>query len=370
MSTLFRNVHRITITPLLVCALLCIGTYIALASADTTTDIDRFVNEYIAKQQIPGVAVLVRLDGKIALARGYGIANLEHQVAVKPETVFQSGSMGKQFTAMAVAMLVDERKLALDDPVSKHLDAPRAWEGMTIRHLLTHTSGLGDYPEKFSLQRDYTEDDLWSMIRQQPLASPPGAQWKYSNLGYVTLGILIRKVTGAFYGDLLQERIFRPLGMTRTRIISERAIIPDRAAGYVLRDKTLQNQSWVSPSLNTTADGALYVTVTDLAKWDEALEAGKFASPAMYREMWTRVRLNDGKTADYGFGWRLPPSPPGHRLIEHSGAWQGFSTHIARYPDDHLTVIALANRAGADTAHIAHAIAAMIRPAKPQSGNW
>jgi CubicO group peptidase (beta-lactamase class C family) len=269
-------------------------------------------------------------------------------------------------------MLQDEGKLSVDDPVEKYLPefkGLKAADGtparVTIRHLLTHTSGLGDYPEKFSFQRDYTEDDLWSMIRQQPLASPPGAQWKYSNLGYITLGILIRKMTGTFYGDVLQERIFRPLGMTRTRIISERAIIPDRAAGYVLRDKVLQNQSWVAPSLNTTADGALYVTVTDLAKWDQALEAGKFASPAMYREMWTRVRLNDGKTADYGFGWRLPPSPPGHRLIEHSGAWQGFSTHIARYTDDHLTVIALANRAGADTAHIAHTIAAMIRPAAP-----
>lgn len=257
--------------------LACLLVGATLARADDA--VDRFVAQFIAKKQIPGVAVLVRSQGKVVRARGYGFANLEHRVPVKPQTVFQSGSMGKQFTAMGVLMLAEEGKLGLDDPVGKYLQVPESWRGMTIRHLLTHTSGLGDYPEDFSLQKDYSEDDLWKMISAQPLASAPGEKWKYSNLGYVTLGILIHQVSGRFYGDLLRERIFTPLGMSRTRIISERDVIPDRAAGYVLKDGVLQNQEWVAPTLNTTADGSLYFTVEDLAKWDAALEARQLVSP-------------------------------------------------------------------------------------------
>jgi CubicO group peptidase (beta-lactamase class C family) len=348
------------IRALLACLLAC--ATLARADDALARSVDRFVAQYIAKKQVPGVAVLVRSQGKVVLARGYGFANLEHRVPVKPETVFQSGSMGKQFTAMLICMLADEGKLALDDPVGKYLEVPESWKGITLRHLLTHTSGLGDYPDNFSLQKDYSEDDLWKMITAQPPASAPGEKWKYSNLGYVTLGILIHKVSGRFYGDLLRERIFTPLGMTRTRIISERDIVADRAAGYVLKDGALQNQEWVSPTLNTTADGSLYFTVEDLAKWDAALEARKLVSPAMYREMWTPVRLSGGSTADYGFGWSLHTLPGGHRVIEHGGAWQGFASYIARYPDDKLTVVALGNRAGADVGYIAHVVAGHYRP--------
>ena len=174
---------------------------------------------------------MVRHNGKAALLRGYGIANLEHGVRVTPQTVFQSGSMGKQFTAMAVMILVEEKKLALDDPISKCLDVPKTWSAIRVHHLLTHTSGLGDYPESFSLQRDYTEDDLLNMIKAQPLGFAPGEKWSYSNLGYVTLGILIHKVSGQFWGDYLQQHVFKPLAMRQTGAISETDIIPNRAAG-------------------------------------------------------------------------------------------------------------------------------------------
>lgn len=346
---------------LLACLLAC-ATVARAPLAHAGDAVDRFVNQYIAQKQVPGVAVLVGSQGKVVLARGYGFANLELRVPVKPVTVFQSGSMGKQFTAMLVCMMADEGKLALDDPVGKYLEVPVGWKGITLRHLLTHTSGLGDYPDDFSLQKDYTEDDLWKMITAQPLGSAPGEKWKYSNLGYVTLGILIHKVSGQFYGDLLQERVFRPLGMTRTRIISERDIIPDRAAGYALKDGVLQNQKWVSPTLNTTADGSLYFTVEDLAKWDAALEARRLVSAEMYRQMWTPVRLNDGSTTGYGFGWSLHTLPNGHPVIEHGGAWQGFASYIARYPEERLTVVALANRAGTDVRYIARVVAGYYRP--------
>ena len=333
------------------------------ASAAAPDPVHDFVTAYIAKNQIPGVALMVRRKGEVVRAEGYGMANLEHRVPVKPETVFQSGSIGKQFTAMAVMTLVEEHKLALDDPVSKYLDTPPEWEGITVRHLLTHTSGLGDYPEDFPMQKDATEDDELKMALAQKPQFAPGEKWSYSNLGYLTLGVLIHKVSGRFYGDLLAERVFRPLGMGRTRIISEADIVPDRAAGYRLVNGEIKNQEWVAPSLNTTADGSLYFSALDLAKWDEGLEQGKIVSRASYDAMWTPVTLNDGSTAPYGFGWGIGKAANGHRLIQHSGSWQGFTTYIARYPDDRLTVVVLCNLAGATPGYIAHRVAGMYDPA-------
>jgi CubicO group peptidase (beta-lactamase class C family) len=342
---------------------LVLASLLALAPLAKGADrVGDFVNGYLKKKQIPGSAIMVRRDGKVVLSAGYGMANVEHGVRATPQTVFQSGSMGKQFTAMAVMMLVEERKLSLDDPISKHLTVPSGWSNITVRHLLTHISGLGDYPEDFSLQKNYTEDELLKMITAQPLGFAAGEKWNYSNLGYVILGILIRKVSGQFYGDLLQERIFSPLGMKHTRIINEADIIPNRAAGYRLKDGVLKNQEWVSPAVNTTADGSLYFTVEDLGKWDEALGAGKLLSRIGFEQMWTPVKLNNGSTAPYGFGWGVHTTKSGHRILEHGGAWQGFVSYIARYPDDRLTVVAFCNRAGANAGYIAKRVAGFYLP--------
>jgi CubicO group peptidase (beta-lactamase class C family) len=345
---------------------LAVVTILRPAYADNAADrVSNFVNEYLKKNQIPGCAVMVRNDGKVVLRQGYGVANLEHGVRVTPQTVFQSGSIGKQFTAMAIIMLIEEQKLSLDDPISKYLDVPENWSAIRVRHLLTHTSGLGDYPESFSLQRDYTEDELLKMMTAQPVAFAPGEKWSYSNLGYVTLGILIRKVSGEFWGDYLQQHVFAPLRMKHTRVISEADIIPNRAAGYVLKNGALKNQQWVSPTVNNTADGSLYFTVEDLAKWDEALETHKLISRVSYEQMWTPVRLNDGTTAPYGFGWRISKTDSDHRALEHGGAWQGFAAYIARYPDDRLGVAVLCNRAGASASYIAKRVAGFYVPALP-----
>jgi CubicO group peptidase (beta-lactamase class C family) len=346
--------------------LLLASPFAAAQRADSGPNVDAYIQRTLAAQKIPGIAILVRRNGHTIFSKGYGYANVEHDVPVTPETIFQSGSTGKQFTAMLVMMLAEDHKLALDDPVAKYLAVPPTWSvigrPITIRHLLTHTSGLGDYPEDFSMRRDYTEAELFEMVKRQPLASPPGEKWAYSNLGYLTLGILIHQVSGKFYGDLLAERIFTPLGMRSTRIISESDIVPHRAAGYVLKDGALKNQEWVSPSLNTTADGALYYNLEDLALWDAALDRGALISPAGYREMWSPVRLSSGATAPYGFAWALHHTAQGHRVIEHSGHWQGFSTFIARYPDDHLSVIVLCNLGDVKTGDIAHAIADLYQP--------
>jgi CubicO group peptidase (beta-lactamase class C family) len=314
------------------------------------------------RQRIPGLALAVIKDGAIILARGYGFANVELQAPVKPETVFQSGSVGKQFTATAVMMLVEGGQISLDDKISKFFsDTPESWQNITVRHLLTHTAGTTDYPQDFDFRRDYTEDELLKRAEGIPLAFQPGEKWSYSNLGYLLLGILIHKITGEFYGDFLQTHIFKPLAMTTARIISEADIIPNRAAGYRLVKGELKNQEWVSPTLNTTADGALYLTVYDMAKWDAALYTEKLLKKSSLKQMWTPVKLNNGKTQNYGFGWFLN-EVPGHHIIEHSGSWQGFKAFIARYVDDKLTVVLFVNLAQSDQAKIAHGVAAIYNP--------
>jgi CubicO group peptidase (beta-lactamase class C family) len=336
--------------------------------------VDSYVVAEMHGERIPGLALGIARDGQIIKARGYGLANVELDVPVKPETIFQTGSVGKQFTATAVMMLVEDGKIHLDDPISKYLPGtPAAWDRITVRSLLTHTSGVPDYESDsltkkgaafIDLRKDYTEAELLQKFEGLALDFPSGSKWSYSNSGYVLLGILIHKVTGQFYGDVLQSRIFVPLAMTSTRIISEADIVPNRAGGYRLVNGDIKNQEWVSPTLNTTADGALYTNVLDMAKWDAALYTEKLLKKGSLDQMWSPVRLSDGRTAPYGFGWDVTEMN-GHRLIEHGGAWQGFTIQISRYVDDKFTVIVLTNL---DSEHsqpdkIAHNVAALYNPA-------
>ena len=330
-------------------------------------DVDDFVEAQRQEQHIPGLSLLVVDDGKVVKQQGYGLANVEHDVPVKPETIFQSGSMGKQITAAAVLLLVQDGKLTLNDSVRKYLiNAPEAWQPITIRHLLSHTSGLGGMPQKFDYRRDYGEDELLQTVYSLQLAAKPGYAWVYSNAGYVTLGILIHKVSGQHYGEFLQARVFRPLGMTSTGIINEANIVPNRAAGYRLAKGELKNQEWVSPTMNSTADGSLYLNIVDLAKWDAALVGDDLLCSASKQEMWTPQLLNSGKPnkAGYGFGWKCM-NAPSHRLVEHGGAWQGFTTMISRYLDDRLTVVVLTNLSADSPCNpdkIVHHVAGMYRP--------
>ena len=346
-------------------------THVSLAqlaneSADATSDpVDVYIHAEMQRRQIPGLALLIVRNGAIVRAQGYGFANLELKVPVRPETIFQSGSMGKQFTAMAVMMLVEQGKLSLDDPLTKFFpDAPAPWKQVKVKNLLSHTGGFGDYPEHFDMRRDYTEAQLLKIVEGIPLAYTPGTKWAYSNLGYLTLGILIHKVSGQFYGDYLHDRVFAPLGMTSTRIMSEADLIPNRAAGYRLVKGELKNQEWVSPTLNTTADGSLYFNILDLARWDAALREGKLLSRASYDEMWTPFNLANGQPNPdgYGFGWFIS-AVNGHRVIEHEGAWQGFNTNISRYVDDQLTVVILTNLEGAHPDELSHHVAGVLIPA-------
>jgi CubicO group peptidase (beta-lactamase class C family) len=345
---------------LFVCLLFTCAT-LALSQSSIDSAVADYVKAEMERQHIPGLALLVTRDGKVVRSEGFGLANVEVQVPVKPETIFQSGSVGKQFTATAVMMLVEAGKIGLNDPLTKYFpEAPPSWKNVTVRELLSHTGGFGDYPKDFNFRKDWTEPQLLKLVESIPLAYPPGTKWEYSNLGYLTLGILIHRVSGEFYGDFLRQRIFQPLGMQATRIISEVDIIPNRAAGYRLLKGELKNQEWVAPAMNTTADGSLYFSIVDLSKWDAALYEGKLLKRSSFDLMWTPVKLKNGQSnkAGYGFGWFIEERN-GHRCIHHDGSWQGFETAIDRYVDDHLSVVALTNLAGAKPGEITKHVAEM-----------
>jgi len=351
-------------------AAVCLLLVAAKDSAAQNSGVDSSVTDYVKtemqRQHIPGLALLVARDGRTVRAEGFGLANVELEVPVKPETIFQSGSVGKQFTATAVMMLVEEGRISLDDSLTRFFpDAPPAWKEVTVRELLSHTAGFGDYPKDFNFRKDWTEDELLKLVESIPLAYPPGTKWAYSNLGYLTLGVLIHRVTGEFYGDFLEQHVFRPLDMTSTRIISEADIVPNRAAGYRLVKGELKNQEWVAPAVNTTADGSLYFSILDLAKWDRALYTDRLLGKSSLDRMWTPALLKGGQanagrpnSGHYGFGWFIDDRN-GHRCIHHDGSWQGFETAIDRYVDDRLTVVALTNLDGAQPGKITQHVAEM-----------
>lgn len=333
-----------------------------LSSKKLKLSVDSLVSAEMQRQKFPGLSVVVVRDGKIDYVKGYGLANLEHKVAVKPETIFQSGSVGKQFTAFAIMLLVEDGKISLSDKLTEFFPgAPASWDSITVQNLLTHTAGFGGYMDGFNFRADYTEDSLFNIIKNIPLQFAAGEKSVYSNMGYVTLGLIISKVTGNFYGDFLEQRIFKPLGMTTARIISEYDIVPNRAAGYELVGGEIKNQEWVSPSINTTADGSMYVSALDMAKWEAGLNAGSLLKKESYEMMWAPVKLNDGSTYPYGFGWRID-SIENKQIIEHDGTWQGFESTIKRYPQKKIAVIVLANMRTTNTNRIASRILELYQP--------
>lgn len=336
----------------------------AQAQEPVLDSINRYVLAEINRQRIPGLSLAVLQGDRVLLARGYGLSNVELGVPASDSTIYQSGSLGKQFTASAVVILSQQRRLRLDDKIVKWLpEGGPKWSAITVQHLLTHTSGMREYTDStFDYRRDYTEDQLVRFAASRPLDFPPGERWAYSNTGYVLLGALIHRLTGRLYGEVLHQLLFAPLGMRTTRIISESDLVPNRASGYQLVRGRIQNQEWVAPSLNTTADGSLYFGIKDLIQWAISLNHGRIPDSSALSAAWSPVRLKDGGLYPYGFGWDLLPQR-GHRRIGHTGSWQGFKSAMYRYPEYGITVIALANLAQGKPGTIAEGVAGILEPA-------
>lgn len=294
----------------------------------------------------PGAAVLAMIDGKIILRKGYGMANLELGIPIKPEMVFRIGSITKQFTAVAIMKLVEQGKLSVTDDITKYLkDYPTHGHKITIHHLLNHTSGIKSYTnvkKMWSLMRkDMTVKELIDFFKTQPMDFAPGERYLYNNSGYVLLGAIIEKVSGKSYETYIDENIFKPLGMNSSYYGSSTRIIPLRASGYKKEKNEFKNADYLSMTLPYAA-GSLLSTVDDLHRWYQALEAGKVLSQKSLEQMYTPTKLNNGKTQNYGYGWSLGTSF-GEKTIEHGGGINGFTTDALRVPEKKVFVTVLTN---------------------------
>lgn len=339
---------------------------LALGSLAQADRVDDFVRGELKRQNLPGLALCVVKNGKIVKKAGYGLANLETPAPVTPETVFEIGSVTKQFTAFAIMMLVEERKVELDRSIRDYLpDLPETWAPITVRHCLTHTSGLVNYtsamPASLAATTDFKEGEIIERIRDSALRFRPGEKWEYCNTGYYLLGTILEKVTGETYWEFLERRVFKPLGMTATRNSAPRALIPNRARGYLLLGTNRTNAYPIMPTAGYAA-GSLVSNMLDLAKWDACLRERRLLKPASYTQMWTPYRLASGASTGYGFGWMLDTAAQKFARVAHGGNTLSQSALIERYPDLDLTVIALVNQNNAPIAPIAREVARRYAP--------
>ena len=343
------------------------------ASAD---EVDDYVKNQLRRLHIPGASVALVRDGRIIKAKGYGLANVEWNVPATNDTVYELGSVTKQFTAAAIMVLVEEGKVGLDDKITKYFPAaPETWEHITIRHLLSHTSGIQNHvtlPEFLNLtfQPSLTRDELIKWFFKLPLEFQPGETWAYDNTGYYLLGIVVEQASGKSYWQFLDERIFHPLGMTATRSTDPRLIVPNRASGYEWQNNSFENRSVLTPFVAFSA-GALLSNVEDLARWDASLYSEKLLKKSSLDQMWT-ANTAKGRAAapfGYGFGWFID-SYHGHHIVQHSGGTMGFSSVIYRFVDDRFTVIILTNHTDRIVDQMAIDIAGIYLPAlrRPHGG--
>ncbi len=317
---------------------------ICLFPAATRADkVDDYIREQMRRRHVPGLALAVVRDGKVVKAQGYGLASVELNVPATPETVFEIGSVSKQITAAAVMLLVEEGKLTLDAPISKHLpNTPPAWASVTVRNLLTHTSGIKNYTglHGFELTERLKRDDFIKLIGAHPLAFAPGDAHSYGNTNYNLLGFIVEAVSGQTYWQFVTTRIFKPLGMNATRDRDPRYVIPHRAEGYEWEDGQLVGRDY--DLTDVFSAGAIVSTVLDLVKWDAALAGEKFLRRSSLEQVWTPTRLNGGRTHPYALGWYIEELR-GHGRVRHNGQTAGFAASIARYRGDRVTVIVLTN---------------------------
>jgi CubicO group peptidase (beta-lactamase class C family) len=309
----------------------------------------------------PGCAVGVATDGKPMLAKGYGMADLEHDVRIAPDTVFEAGSVSKQFTAAAVMLLARDGKLSLDDPVRKYIpELPEYPAPLTVRHMLTHTSGLRDWGSVAGIAgwprttRVYTHAHVLEIVgRQQALNFTPGTRWSYSNTGFNLAAIIVERVSGRSFQAFTHDRLFQPLGMAHTSWRDDHTrIVKGRAVAYTER----KGFRITMPFEDVFGNGGLLTTVGDLLKWNEHYDAPPEGDASLVAEQQTPGRFNDGRAHRYGLGLYIG-THNGVREVYHSGSTAGYQAFLTRFPDQHVSVAVLCNVASATATQYARAVA-------------
>jgi len=313
----------------------------------------------------PGCALGVYRSGRIEYARGYGMANLELGVALSPQSVFDIGSTSKQFTAMSIMLLARDGKLSLDDDIRKYIpELPDYGKTITIRHLLTHTSGIRDYLTLWALagvdDADLTtdQDALDLLSRQRELNFAPGDQWLYSNSGFFLASIIVKRVSGKTLARFAAARIFAPLGMAHTRFNDDHmSVIANRATGYAPRDS---GGGWATAMSNfeQTGDGAVQTSIEDMQRWDENFYTGTVGGAETLSQMQKTATLNDGRKQTYALGLMVDQYR-GLHTVSHGGAWAGYRAELLRFPEQHLSVACLCNLARINPSQLARRVAAV-----------
>lgn len=294
----------------------------------------------------PGLSIAVAVGDEIILAEGFGLADVEHDIAVHAETVFRIGSVTKQFTAAAILTLIEEDEIGLQDDLTEHYDFDTQGKPVTINQLLNHTSGIPSYTDLGqewikTVRRDLSHDQLLELVEGKPFDFEPGEDWRYNNTGYYLLGAIIEDTTGERYDDFLTDRFFDPLGMDRTRIGSHIDIVKDRARGYAAQSGALKNADFISMN-QPGAAGALLSTASDLIRWTRGLVNGDVLSEDAHRRMITPDVFPGEGEMGYACGLMVQDFE-GTQRIGHGGGIHGFVSQLSYYPEYDLTIAVLAN---------------------------
>lgn len=294
----------------------------------------------------PGATVLVARGDAVLYRKAFGMADIELRVPMRPEHVLQLASITKQFTSVAILMLMEQGKLNLQDPLSKYVAGFTRGDKITVHHLLNHSSGLTSYTNLPAF-REKTREDLSPMqiaeyVKPLPLEFAPGTQYAYSNTGYLLLGMIIEQLSGMPYGDFIQKRIFEPLGMAQSTYARNYAIVPNRASGYQFYEGAFEKPDYLSPSIAYAA-GSLLSTVDDMLRWSRALRQNTLISEGSKQLAWTNHRLSDGRLSNYGYGWAINELA-GAGTVEHTGGINGYATSGVYVPSRDVYAIVLTNR--------------------------
>ena len=334
------------------------------ATAASPDEFDRYALTQIQRQHIPGLALAIVRGDRVVKMGGYGLANVELGVPASADTIFEIGSITKSFTSMAVLLLRERGRVSLDDRLDEYLaDIPDAWKPVTIRQLLSHTSGVPDYEEVMgydSYRNIMTPGQVIALVSAKPLDFPSGSQWRYSNTGYYLLTLVIEKVSAEKYADFVTKNILKPAGMTHTRASDPGDVIRQRAAGYEYRDG-FHNRDAIQPSA-TGGAGMLVSTVGDMVRWASILGKRQILKPESYALMLTDSVLADGSHSGYGFGWFVSPMRE-RRAVAHSGGTAGFSCNLLYLPDDDVTIVVLTNSGNANPVSLTDHFARVLVPA-------
>ena len=346
-------------------ALICFLGQVIGAQSKT---VDSMVKRRMTETQTPGMAVAVVVNGKVVHAKGYGMANLETRSRVTTKTVFNLASVTKTFTALAALKLVEQGKLSLDDPLSRHLeDIPRDWRTITIRQLLSNTSGIKSFTSLTEAEgrcnaaqdiRSYRRGDAVREVECFPLEFPAGEKWKYGDTGFYLVGMVIEKISRQGYGSYLKEHLFSPLGMSATDLLDYSEILPQRADGYSFRNGKIVNAARFD--IDEFATGGLTSTLEDMIRFERAFLTEKALKKASIETMLANARLNSGEAVSYGLGIGLTPFKGQKRFGHTGGGGLGFATAFTHFPDHKVTVIVLANADQEEIGNFANSVAELF----------